>query len=103
MKVFEEFEISSYVHATIIMLTSFGWFYFSFTLLFELNYFDYVKSVIHLFDDTEKISLISKTVKIIGAAALTFLLLITFIAVPFIAIACINYVWDKLGLIKILD
>jgi len=87
----------------LVCFASFGWLYFSVTLLLGLNYFDYIQSVFLLFDDLEKNLSIATAIKIISAASLSFLLLLIFIAVPIIAIACLNFVWDKLGLIKILD
>lgn len=103
MKFLEEIQLSSFVHGILVCFASFGWLYFSVTLLLELNYFDYVQSVFLLLDDLEKNLSITNTVKIISATSLTLLLLLIFITVPLIAIACLNVVWDKLGLIKILE
>ena len=80
-----------------------AWFYFFVNGLFESTYIDYMHSTIELMYVPFASFTAYSAIKIVSAVTLTGLLFLLLTCVPLIFLLCFNFVWDKLGLRKVLD
>ena len=103
MKILEEFNLEGIAHSAILFVAVSAWFYFFVNELFESNYFDYMHSTIELVYVPFASFTAYSAIKIVSAVTLTGLLFLLLTCVPLIFLLCFNFVWDKLGLRKVLD
>ena len=103
MRILDELNIEGIAHGAILFVSVSAWFYFFVNGLFESTYIDYMHSTIELMYVPFASFTAYSAIKIVSAVTLTGLLFLLLTCVPLIFLLCINFVWDKLGLRKVLD